>query len=180
MASRKIEDCTPSLQAKIRAFTIAMMKAGIPFMISCTARTVDEQVALYAQGRKPIDDVNRLREIAGLARIPVSQNNIVTWTLNSEHLINLDDGNTKNDQSRAFDIAITRDKKPVWDVKIDVNGDKIPDYEEAGKIGESVGLKWGGRFTKPDMPHFQDVPNISVPDVPVPAGPIGKKGDNSF
>jgi hypothetical protein len=43
----------------------------------------------------------------------------------------------------------------VWDTKIDVDADHIPDYEEAGKIGESVGLVWGGRWKIPDYPHFQ-------------------------
>jgi len=158
MASRKIEDCTPSLQQKIKAFAIAMYRAGIPFIITCTARIVDEQVALYAQGRKPLEDVNRLRAIAGLAAISGTQNkNKVTWTLQSNHLIDLDDGNPDNDKSRAFDFAISPGGKPVWDIKVDVNKDQKPDYEQAGLIGESVGLRWGGRFSKPDMPHFEDL-----------------------
>jgi len=42
-----------------------------------------------------------------------------------------------------------------------VDGDAIPDYEEAGKIGESLGLRWGGRFNNskgkriPYYPHFE-------------------------
>jgi hypothetical protein len=158
MASRKIEDCTPSLQQKIKAFAIAMYRAGIPFIITCTARIVDEQVALYAQGRKSLEDVNRLRAIAGLAAINGTQNkNRVTWTLQSNHLIDLEDGNPDNDKSRAFDIAISPGGKPVWELKVDVNNDQKPDYEQAGLIGESVGLRWGGRFSKPDMPHFEDL-----------------------
>jgi peptidoglycan L-alanyl-D-glutamate endopeptidase CwlK len=45
--------------------------------------------------------------------------------------------------------------KVSWDIKADVNHDEIPDYDEAGQIGESVGLEWGGRFSTPDRPHFQ-------------------------
>lgn len=161
MASRKVSDCTPSLQAKIKAFTIAMFNAGIPFIITCTARTVKEQRALYAQGRELLFDVNELREMAGLPRIKNEQNKIVTWTLASKHIIDLDDGNTHNDKSRAFDIVISPGGKPCWDVKVDVNQDHISDYEQAGKIGESVGLRWGGGFKTPDMPHFEDVERIS-------------------
>jgi peptidoglycan LD-endopeptidase CwlK len=158
MASTQISDLTPSMQTKFKAFALAMLQANIPFIPTCTARTVDEQVALYAQGRKLLFDVNSLREIAGLPKITAEQNkHKVTWTLKSNHLIDLDDGNTTNDKSRAFDIAITRDGKPVWDVKVDVNKDHILDYEQAGKIGESVGLRWGGRFKTPDMPHFEDI-----------------------
>lgn len=158
MASRDIKDCTPSLQAKIKKFTIAMFGAGIPFMITCTARTVIEQVALHAQGREDLFTVNALRYTAGLPPITEAQNkHKVTWTLHSKHLVDLDDGNPANDKSRAFDIAIVRDGKPVWDVKVDTNADHIPDYTQAGQIGESVGLRWGGRFKCPDMPHFEDI-----------------------
>ena len=158
MASRKVSDCTPSLQAKIKAFTIAMCGAGIPFIITCTARTVDEQVALYAQGRKTLSETNALRTMAGLPPITAQQNKKVTWTLKSNHLIDLDDGNAYNDKSRAFDLAISPGGKPVWDVKVDVNQDQVSDYEQAGKIGEACGLHWGGRFKTPDMPHFEDRP----------------------
>jgi peptidoglycan L-alanyl-D-glutamate endopeptidase CwlK len=157
MASKKITDCTLSLQAKIKAFTIKMFSAGIPFIITCTARTVNEQMALYVQGRELLSDVNRLREMSGLPPIANEQNkHKVTWTLKSEHLVDLDDNDPNNDLSRAFDIAIVRDGKPVWDIKVDVNQDQHPDYLQAGEIGESVGLCWGGRFKNPDMPHFQD------------------------
>lgn len=158
MASRQVTDLTPSMQTKFKAFALAMFQANIPFILTCTARSVKEQVALYAQGRELLFDVNNLRELAGLPHINAEQNkHKVTWTLQSKHLIDLDDGNPDNDKSRAFDVAITRDGKPVWDVKVDVNNDQKPDYEQAGKIGESVGLRWGGRFKNPDMPHFEDI-----------------------
>jgi len=157
MASRDIKDCTPSLQTKIKAFMVAVLRAGIPVIITCTARTVKEQRALYAQGRELLFDVNELRAMAGLPRITDEQNKYkVTWTLASKHIIDLDDSNPDNDLSRAFDIAIAPGGKPVWDLKVDANGDHLPDYEQAGKIGEACGLCWGGRFPKPDRPHFED------------------------
>lgn len=157
MASRKISDLTPSMQTKFKAFALSMFRANIPFIVTCTARMVDEQVALYAQGRKSLDEVNSLRIIAGLPIITADQNKKVTWTLKSKHLIDLDDGNLDNDKARAFDIAIVRRGEPVWDLKTDVNEDQHPDYIQAGEIGESVGLRWGGRFKAPDMPHFEEI-----------------------
>jgi peptidoglycan L-alanyl-D-glutamate endopeptidase CwlK len=57
-------------------------------------------------------------------------------TLQSKHL----DG-------KAFDIAILENGKVTWD---------FDDYKEAGQIGKSVGLQWGGDFKDlPDGPHFQ-------------------------
>ena len=125
MASRKIEDCTPELQEKYAAFKAAMDAAGVPFMLTCTYRSQEEQNELYAQGRtKP--------------------GRRVTWTTLSKHTGRV-----------AFDIAITRAGTPVWDVKVDVNNDEIPDYQQAGQIGESVGLTWGGRWKTPDLPHYE-------------------------
>ena len=123
--SRKIEDLTPEMQAKYKAFKDKMGEMGIDFIITCTFRSQEDQNLLYAQGR-------------------TSPGRIVTWTLHSRHT-----------QRDAFDIALLLENKPVWDVKVDVDHDHIPDYQEAGEIGESVGLVWGGRWTKPDYPHFQ-------------------------
>jgi peptidoglycan LD-endopeptidase CwlK len=156
MSSRKIEDCCPELQEKYPAFAAAMAAAGIPFILTCTARTVREQVALYAQGREPLDMINSLRRAAGLCPISFWESrDKVTWTLASKHIIDLEDNIPENDKARAFDISISRDGKPCWDLKVNVNKNDLPDYEEAGKIGESVGLRWGGRFPSPDRPHFE-------------------------
>lgn len=131
MPSRKVEDLTPEMQEKAREFQIRMSLAGIPFMYTCTYRSPEEQKQLYAQGR-------------------TAPGPIVTWTLKSKHC-----------ERTAFDIAILRDGKPTWDTKVSVNNNDIPDYEEAGRIGESLGLTWGGRFKnqkgepRPDYPHFE-------------------------
>lgn len=50
----------------------------------------------------------------------------------------------------AFDIVIFDGGKPSWEEP------KMTSlYVQVGEIGESVGLEWGGRFPKPDKPHFQ-------------------------
>jgi len=60
----------------------------------------------------------------------------VTWTLQSKHI-----------ERKAFDIAMMKNGKITWDTK---------DYIEPGRIGESVGLEWGGSWKKSkDFPHFQ-------------------------
>ena len=137
MASRRIEDLTPKMQELAKAFAAKMAEDGIPFMFTCTMRTQAEQDALYEQGRtKP--------------------GPIVTWTRKSNHVGRIIAGGLARSVSRAFDIAILHDGKPIWDTKIDVNQNHLGDYAEAGGIGESVGLRWGGRFKTPDMPHFED------------------------
>jgi peptidoglycan L-alanyl-D-glutamate endopeptidase CwlK len=126
MASRKIEDLTPLMQEKIKEFAARMAETGIPWMITCTFRSPEEQLELWSRGRN------------GDTRPKV------TWTKKSMH--------TKR---TAFDIAILSDGSPTWDLKANVNANDVPDYTEAGQIGESLGLTWGGRWRSPDFAHFE-------------------------
>lgn len=156
MASRKVEDLTEKMQLLYSQFKTKMETAKISFILTCTARSVKEQQALYAQGRQSLMEVNIMRTMAGLPTITEEENKYkVTWTLQSKHLTDLEDGDSNNDKARAFDIAIMKDGKATWDIKVNVNKNDKPDYEEAGIIGESIGLKWGGRFKSPDYPHFE-------------------------
>lgn len=157
MPSRDPKNLTDRMQKKLELFTKKMKEAKISFIITCTSRDVKEQYALWAQGRFTLSETNRLRKMANLPPITAAENKRkVTWTLNSKHLVNLDNKEKFDDKSQAFDIVITKDKKAIWDLKVDVNEDKIPDYIQAGEIGESCGLRWGGRFKSPDYSHFED------------------------
>lgn len=153
---KSIAAMSPDLLVLYKQFEAAMAKAGLPFILTSVARTVKEQAALYCQGRDPLSIVNAMRKAAGMTSIKQADNKKVTWTLMSKHIIDLEDGIEANNWSRAFDIAITDGKIPTWNTKVNVNKNEIPDYEEAGKIGKSIGLVWGGDFKKtPDYPHFQ-------------------------
>lgn len=126
MASRKIDDLVPAMQLCALRFAGAMAEAGVPFIFTCTRRAQEEQDELYARGR-------------------TKPGRKVTRTRRSRHTL-----------GEAFDIAICKDGVPTWDGKVDVDEDGIPDYTEAGQIGEALGLEWGGRWKKsPDFPHFQ-------------------------
>lgn len=113
----------PEMQELYYAFEKGMADTDIPFIVTSTLRTQEEQDALYEQGRtKP--------------------GKIVTWTHRSKHI-----------EGKAFDIAILKNEKPVWDLKVDVNDDEIPDYQEAAEIGRNIGLRAGADFK--DYPHFE-------------------------
>ena len=82
--SRKIEDLSPPMALKAKAWGLAMESEKINYIITCTRRTEKEQAALYAQGRtKP--------------------GPIVTWTMYSKHLT-----------GDAFDFVIMVNGKPDW------------------------------------------------------------------
>ncbi len=125
MTSREITALAPELQKLYWAFTRKMADAGLTFMVTCTYRDQEEQDRLFAQGR-------------------TAPGKIVTWVRHSKH-----------EDRKAFDIAILKDCRPVWDTKVSVNGNDVPDYMEAARIGESVGLRAGGLWKKPDYAHFE-------------------------
>lgn len=144
---RDIKLLTPECQRLLAEFAKEMTLAGLNFVVTSTLRTMDEQTALHAQGRKPLAEVNTLRKIAGMPPITAKENQKpVTWTMNSRHLT-----------SNAFDIALILPgtKKAHWNEKISVNSNDIPDYKEAAEIGRRVGLKPGADFG--DWPHYEVV-----------------------
>jgi hypothetical protein len=130
--SRNISDLTEETRIAYFRFKEGMDKAAIDYILTCTLRTAEEQLELWKKGRA----------IENGKWVVVDRKKCVTWTLNSKHL-----------EGTAFDIAIMVAGKLLWDARLDVDGDGIPEYTEAGKIGQSVGLKWGGDFGDP--PHFQ-------------------------
>ena len=64
MASRLLSDLTPSLEEKAREFLRRCYEREIPAHITCTARSIREQEALYAQGREPLDREGPVRQAA--------------------------------------------------------------------------------------------------------------------
>lgn len=158
MASRMMSDLEPSLAKKAYQFLEKCREAGLPVHITCTGRTEREQAALYAQGRKPLAEVNEMRKACGLWMLKDEDNRRpITWTMQSKHIIRLDaaTGMALN-HARAFDVALVRDKQMVWELKVDINDNDIPDWEEIGRLGEACGLVWGGRWKSPDRPHFEE------------------------
>jgi len=100
-----------------------------------TLRTIEEQNALYEQGRtKP--------------------GNIVT---------NARGGSSYHNYGLAFDFAILLDKdgngtydELSWDIKKDNDKDGIADWLEVVKVFEAAGWEWGGKWSSiKDYPHLQ-------------------------
>ena len=157
-------------------FENRVLAKGLNYRITCVARFRKEQVALYSQGRDDWATVQMYRQLAGMQPLnssdypryddsvklaPGKNKYVVTWTLDSLHVIDLDDDISWNNFSRAFDIVILdKHKKATWDLKVDVDQDGVGDYLEAANIGKSVGLNPGAFFLKngkpkPDYPHYQ-------------------------
>lgn len=151
MSSRDITRCVQKLQ---KLYPILYQKSkdiGIEIMLTCTSRSLDEQSALYAQGRDDLNTVNSKRKLANMTPITDSENKYkVTWTMNSKHIVS-----DARPLAEAFDIVIVKGKTAQWSMKTNVNSNDIPDYVEIANIGKSIGLKAGADFSSPDYPHFE-------------------------
>lgn len=113
----------------------ALFPATIAIRIVQGLRTIDEQNALYAQGR----------------------------TTPGKKVTNAKGGSSYHNYGLAIDFAILRDKdgngtyeELSWDTVADFDKDGLADWKEITGVFEAAGWEWGGRWaTIVDMPHVQ-------------------------
>lgn len=128
----------PKVRDEVKSL-IEKAEAGLPSNMAIRIvqglRTIDEQNALYAQGRtKP--------------------GNIVT---------NAKGGSSFHNYGLAIDFAILTDKDGngsfedlSWDIKRDNDKDGTADWLEVVKVFEAAGWEWGGKWSSiKDYPHLQ-------------------------
>lgn len=142
MRHKKSEERVLMLHPKVRhevKALIEQVEETLPLELAIAVpqgfRTVEEQNALYAQGR-------------------TSPGNIVT---------NARGGASYHNYGVAFDFAILKDTnrdgiydEASWDIKKDNDRDGVADWLEVVKVFEAAGWEWGGKWsTLKDYPHFQ-------------------------
>lgn len=135
--SRKISDLYPGVGSLATKLLEEANKIGIPIVVTQTLRTVQEQDKLYAQGR----------------------------TVPGKKVTNARGGYSYHNYGLAFDIVVLKDGTATWDTKADVNDDHIFDYIQIGRLGESIGLEWGGNWRFVDIPHFQKTYGLSIDEL---------------
>jgi len=163
--NRDINALAPAVAGMCRGLLRMADEQGIKLIVTSTLRTQAGQRALYAQGRRPLNEVNSLRRMAGMHDIKEPANRVVTGARVSMHQFGC-----------AFDVAVVSRGKAVWDAGADLNANGTPEYEEVGHIGESLGLTWGGRFHRRDLCHFEYTGGLSTKELmagirPVPIEP---------
>jgi peptidoglycan LD-endopeptidase CwlK len=118
-------------------------EAGVKVYISNTVRTDADQKALYAQGRIPLAEVNKLRKACGMYMLSEAENkNKVTNAQVSLY----------HSKGLAYDMEPLVNGNPSWDYK-------LPAWEVIGKIGIELGMYWGK-----DFPGLHDYPHFQLPD----------------
>lgn len=145
MSKRDINDAHPRLQLGWRYVDTEWSKRypsdPKPFLGE-VYRSDDEQRALYAQGRRPISEVNRLRQVAGLA--------LISEVENRKKVTNATPGKSKHNvfPSRAMDVYFAEKKVLVYTPRL---------YEQLYALLKEVvpEIKWGKFFAFVDTPHFE-------------------------
>jgi len=126
MASRQLSDLHPKLQEKAPVLLSRAKAQGIDVLIYCTHRPDKEQAEEYAKGR------TKRGRITTKAKPGESPHNFM---------------NKGKPAAMAFDCVPVKNGKALWD--------DAKSYAAIGKIGEDLGLVWGGRWKMRDKPHFE-------------------------
>ncbi len=129
----RIEKLHPKVRQEAKEIYIKInrcLRGKAQVRFTHTLRSIDEQNALYAQGRtKPGKKVTAAKG-----------------------------GESYHNYGLAVDICLLIDGKTVsWDTLKDYDADGMADWLECVDIFEKHGWEWGGRWSpgKIDMPHFQ-------------------------
>lgn len=155
----------PEAFARAEALLHALDQARIPHVVTSTRRTTDEQIALWCQGRAPLNIVQLLRQHAGLPKLHESEN---TYTVTKIDGVN---EASAHQDGLAIDIAVLevadlakpgeparRVQRPSWDYE-----KHAKTYRAIADIARSQGWNCGADWLPvnpetllgADPPHFQ-------------------------
>ena len=127
---RDIKQLHPKLQKKIAQLQELCEKNGIKIGISQCLRTTAEQDALYAKGR-------------------TAPGGIVTNAKGSTY-------SSMHQWGVAFDFYLIMDVDGDGKTSDDAFNNATKLFDKVGKLGQSIGLEWGGSWKSiVDKPHFQ-------------------------
>jgi hypothetical protein len=145
---RSLSELRPEVAARAAAVIEDAAVARIRIIPTSTGRSAMVQVATFAQGRvkdagpadvgggrRLLDALRRLAEMARLADVDFARDRAVT---NNDGVFK----RSVHQELGAWDFVIVDAKgDPVWDVRA-----RLDDYKKVGAIIEAHGFVWGGRF----------------------------------
>lgn len=157
--STRLSDLRYSVRLMAEAAFSELEKKGIRFVCTSTLRTVDEQAALFAQGRQPLEDVNALRAKAKLYLLAPKEN---TYTVTNCDGVKK---RSRHQDGGALDVVPAENGKPVWPKDTDPRWKQIA--EVMVKHGFRWGMDWNGdgktRYDGDKTEVMLDAPHYEVP-----------------
>jgi hypothetical protein len=148
MLHRDLDSLTEPMRKRVSEFIAKCAEEGLTLYVFETKRDDDVQAAYCAQGRQPLEEVNRLRSIAGLYPIGEVQNKQKITDDPPSGFITVYKGVGHGNGTAADLVPLNHDGSLWWNAPKAV-------WDKMGAIGEGVGLVWGGRWKTWDGPHFQ-------------------------
>ena len=155
--SKKLEDLKPMVMVAALKALAELKSAGVQAVVTYTFRTTEEQQALYAQGRKPLAEVNALREKAGLYQIKEYLGKDKKIHSDNDYSVTNCDGVKKRSAHQTGsaldvvpDLDPTEREVPGWPAPAD------PRWGVIATAFRKHGFEWGGDWEEfPDYPHYQ-------------------------
>jgi hypothetical protein len=136
--SRSLDSLAPYFAPVAKSFVATLKERGVRCIVWDAGRTTAAQVALFAQGRETLAEVNRLRSIADMPPIDAADN---TYTVTDC------DGVTRKSRHQsleALDIVVLDSKgRPAWNY---IN--HSDEYKQIADIAAEFGLDSGARWMK--------------------------------
>lgn len=140
ISSRDLNDLHPKVKQLAEKFIDECHKQNIDILITSTYRDNESQNALYAIGRT-IKGAN--------PRLLKPKGNIVT---------NAKAGQSFHNYKLAFDFVPIVNGKPDWN--------NLKTFEKCGKIAESIGLEWAGRWKGfKELAHCQYTEGLTLAEL---------------
>lgn len=142
--SRKLGDLKPYAAAKATAALAELKRDGVLCTVTYTLRTTEEQQALYAQGREPLEVVNAKRAKCGMYKLSENENTYTVTNCDGVRTI------SRHQTGVALDVVPLVGGRAVWPP----NGD--PRWPKIARAFKAHGFTWGGDWKDfPDFPHYQ-------------------------
>jgi peptidoglycan L-alanyl-D-glutamate endopeptidase CwlK len=149
----EVQSLHPVFRGAVEAILADMRGLGWDPAIGSGMRTNEEQDALYAQGRKPLKDVNTLRKNVGWSPLSAAANKGKVTRApggmsnhNKRHSL-LPHGSNAVDVAVGYAVDIV-DRRFGWDAKPKF-------WSDLGRVAKKHGCEWGGDWKNPDPAHVQ-------------------------
>lgn len=142
--SCKISDLKQPARERAESALAELKALGVKVTVTSTLRTSAEQEAYYAQGRQPIDVVNRLRVIACMYVLSEKENSYTVT--NCDGVKN----KSRHQSGLALDVVPVEKGRAIWPPANDER------WQIIANVFKLRGFTWGGDWKEfPDHPHYQ-------------------------
>lgn len=136
ISSQRAQKLHPFIKISVMELLSACYAKNVPIRIVQGFRTIEEQNALYSQGR----------------------------TLPGKIITNAKGGDSWHNYGLAIDFCLLRSGNEIsWNREEDADHDGQKDWHEVVDLFIAKGFEWGGNWTSfPDYPHFQKTMGLTI------------------